>query len=150
MRDSTKIIPMIRSDMDQIHHDTAHLHAHVAICPRTANGSYVGCSTSRSSQSKHKKQMDCIKSWFEDENSRCRNSGSPHKLEETLSKRLDADKLAFSQRLNCLQMNALRSAQNSDSFRLQQLYQSIRNLKRRLPTNAKRSERSAVSGLFRG
>ena len=25
-----------------LHHDTANLHVHVAICPRTANGSYVG------------------------------------------------------------------------------------------------------------
>jgi hypothetical protein len=41
-----------------LHHDTANLHVHVAICPRTENGSYVGCSTSRSTQSKHKKQMD--------------------------------------------------------------------------------------------
>jgi hypothetical protein len=112
-----------------IHHDTANLHVHVAICPRTENGSYVGCSTSRSTQSKHKKQMDCIKSWFELENSRWEKIlSSPQKLEETLSKRLDADKLVFSQKLNHLQMNALRSAQNSDSFRLQQLYQSIRNL----------------------
>ena len=31
-----------------LHHDTANLHMHVAICPRTENGSYVGCSTSRS------------------------------------------------------------------------------------------------------
>jgi hypothetical protein len=49
-------------------------------------------------------------------------------LEEALFKRLDADKLVFSQKLNHLQMNALQSAQNSDSIRLQQLYQSIRNL----------------------
>ena len=112
-----------------IHHDTANLHVHVAICPRTENGSYVGCSTSRSSQSRHKKQMDCIKSWFEIENSRWEEIlSSPQKLDETLSKRLDADKLVFSPRLNHLQMNALQSAQNSDSFRLQQLYQSIRNL----------------------
>jgi hypothetical protein len=62
-----------------IHHDTAHLHAHVAICPRTANGRYVGCNTSRSSQSKHKKQMDCIKSWFEDENSAGRKFSAPHR-----------------------------------------------------------------------
>ncbi len=112
-----------------IHHDTANLHVHVAICPRTENGSYVGCSTSRSCQSRHKKQMDCIKSWFEIENSRWQKIfSSPQGLEETLSKRLDADKLVFSPRLNHLQMNALQSAQNSDSFRLQQLYQSIRNL----------------------
>jgi hypothetical protein len=112
-----------------IHHDTANRHVHFAICPRTENGSYVGCSTSRSSQSKHKKQMDCIKSWFELENSRWEKIlGSPQKLEETLSKRLDVDKLVFSPKLNHLQRNALQSAQNSDSFRLQQLYQSIRNL----------------------
>ena len=112
-----------------IHHDTANLHVHVAICPRTENGSYVGCSTSRSSQSRHKKQMDCIKSWFEFENSRWEKIlSSSQKLEDTLSKRLDADKLVFSPKLNYLQMNALQSAQNSDSFRLQQLYQSIRNL----------------------
>ena len=80
-----------------LHHDTANLHVHVAICPRTENGSYVGCSTSRSSRSKHKKQMDCIRSWFEIENSRWQEIfSSPQKLEETLSKRLDADKLVFS------------------------------------------------------
>ncbi len=68
-------------------------------------------------------------SWFEVENSHWREFlSSPQKLEETLSKRLDADKLVFSPRLNHLQMNALQNAQNSDSFRLQQLYQSIRNL----------------------
>jgi hypothetical protein len=112
-----------------LHHDTANLHVHVAICPRTENGSYVGCSTSRSTQSRHKKQMDCIKSWFELENSRWKQIlGSPQKLEETLSKRLDADKLVYSPKLNPFQMNVLQRAQNSDSIRLQQLCQSIRNL----------------------
>ena len=112
-----------------LHHDTANLHVHLAICPRTENGSYVGCSTSRSTRSRHKKQMDCIKSWFEIENSRWQEIfSSPQKLEETLSKRLDADKLVFSPKPNHWQMNALQNAQNSDSFRLQQLYQSIRNL----------------------
>ena len=73
--------------------------------------------------------MDCIKSWFELKNFRWEKIlSSPQKLEETLSRRLDADKLVLSQRLNHLQVNTLQSAQNSDSFRLQQLYQSIRNL----------------------
>ena len=27
-----------------IHHDTDNLHVHVALCPRTARGAYVGCS----------------------------------------------------------------------------------------------------------
>ena len=30
-----------------IHHDTDNLHLHVALCPRTARGAYVGCSTAR-------------------------------------------------------------------------------------------------------
>ena len=99
-----------------IHHDTANLHVHVAICPRTENGSYVGCSTSRSSQSKHKKQMDCIKSWFEVENSRWEKIlSSPQKLEETLSKRLDADKLAFFAEAESL---AVERAAERPKFRL--------------------------------
>jgi hypothetical protein len=94
--------------------------------------------------SKHKKQMDCIKSWIEVENSRWEKIlSSPQKLEETLSKRLDADRLVFSQRLNHLQLNALQSTQNSDSFRLQQRFTSrFAILKHRLPTNGRRSERS--------
>jgi hypothetical protein len=131
-----------------LHHDTANLHVHVAICPRTENGSYVGCSTSRSTQSRHKKQMDCIKSWFEIENSSWEKIlSSPQKLEETLSKRLDADLLVFSQKLNHLQMNALRCAQNSDSIRLQQLYQSIRNLEASL-ANKRRGLGAQHNGRF--
>jgi len=51
--------------------------------------------------------MDCIKSWFELENSLWEKIlSSPQKLEETLSKRLDADKLVFWPKVNHLQMNA--------------------------------------------
>ena len=83
--------------------------------------------------------MDCIKSWFELENSRWEQIlGSPQKLEETLSKRLDADKLLFSPKLNPFQMNVLQCAQNSDSIRLQQLYQSIRNLEASLANKRQR------------
>jgi hypothetical protein len=40
-----------------LHHETAHLHAHLALCSRTAKGRYVGCSASRYSRSKPKRQM---------------------------------------------------------------------------------------------
>jgi hypothetical protein len=133
-----------------IHHDTANLHVHVAICPRTANGDYVGCSTSRSSQSKHKKQMDSIKSWFELENSRWEKIlSSPQRLEETLSKRLDADKLVFSPKLNHLQMNALQSAQNSDSFGCSSFTSQFAIWKHRWPINGERSESMARPAFFR-
>jgi hypothetical protein len=69
--------------------------------------------------------MDGIKSWFEQENSRLEKIlASPEKLEETLSKRLDADKLVFSPKLNPLQANALQSIQTADAIRLQQLHQA--------------------------
>jgi hypothetical protein len=137
-----------------IHHDTAHLHVHVAICPRTADGKYVGCSTSRSNHSKHKRQMDGIKSWFEQENSRWEGIlASPQKLEETLSKRLDADKLVFSPKLNSHQAIAVQNAQTADAIRLQQLYAAIRNLEvgiaKKRQALAIESEGRLVSRLMR-
>ena len=112
-----------------IHHDTGNLHVHVALCPRTARGAYVGCSESRSTTSGNKNQMKYLRSRFDQESKRWGHLlGSPQKLDEHLSKRLDSDRIILSQRLNHLQMDALRNTQTSDAIRLQQLYQSIRNL----------------------
>ncbi len=114
-----------------LHHDTSNLHAHVALCPRTANGSYVGCSTSRGSQARHKRQMDAIKTWFEKENQRWEQIlGSPQKIEQVISHRIDSDKLIFSPKLNHFQLEALRQTQTAEAIRLQQSYQSIQNLER--------------------
>ncbi len=112
-----------------LHHDTAHLHVHVALCPRTEKGSYVGCSTSRFSQTKHKRQMDRIRSWFEQENQRWQKIlSSPEKIQQTISSRLDSDRFVFAPRLNTAHLQALRSTQTTEAIRLQNLYQSIRNL----------------------
>ena len=112
-----------------IHHDTDNLHIHVALCPRTARGAYVGCSTARNPASGHKDQMEFLRSCFERENKRWEQIlASPQKLEEHLSRRIDSDKIVFSPRLNPSQMDALRNAQTAEAIRLQQLYQSIRNL----------------------
>ena len=112
-----------------IHHDTDNLHVHVALCPRTARGAYVGCSTTRNPASGHKDQMKFLRSCFERENQRWEQGlASPQKMEERLSRRLDSDKIVFSPRLNPSQMDALRNAQTAEAIRLQQLYSSIRNL----------------------
>ena len=112
-----------------LHHDTDNLHVHVALCPRTARGAYVGCSTARTPASGHKDQMKYLRSCFEQENKRwARILAAPQKLEEHLSKRLDSDKIIFAPRLNHSHMNALRSTQTADAIRLQQLYRAIRNL----------------------
>ena len=137
-----------------LHHDTDNLHVHIALCPRTARGAYVGCSTARTPTSGHKDQMKYLCSCFEQENKRWEQIlASPQKLEEHLSKRLDSDKIIFAPRLNHSQMNALRSTQTADAIRLQQLYRAIRNLEASLA--AKRqylsSKRSSqfVSRLLR-
>ena len=73
--------------------------------------------------------MKYLRSCFEQENKRWAHIlGSPQKLDEHLSKRLDSDRIIFSQRLNHFQMDALRNTQTADAIRLQELYQSIRNL----------------------
>ena len=112
-----------------IHHDTDNLHIHVALCPRTARGEYVGCSTARKPASGHKDQMKFLRSCFERENERWEQVlASPQKMEENLSRRLDSDKIVFSPRLNPSQMDALRNAQTAEAIRLQQLHSSVRNL----------------------
>ncbi len=79
-----------------LHHDTDNLHVHVALCPRTAKGRYVGCSTSRFNKSKHKRQMDRIRSWFEQENQRWEKIlGSPQKTEQAVLQRIDSDKFVL-------------------------------------------------------
>ena len=112
-----------------IHHDTDNLHVHVALCPRTARGAYVGCSTARNPASGHKDQMKYLRSCFERENNRWEQVlASPQELGERISRRIDSDKMLFSPRLNPSQMTALRNAQTAEAIRLQQLYSSIRNL----------------------
>jgi len=112
-----------------LHHDAAHLHAHVALCPRTAGGAYVGCSTSRHPHSKHKRQMDALRTWFGKENKRWSQMlSSPQQIAEAMSKRFDSDKISFVPRLTLAHMEALRNTQTAEAIRLQQSYQSIRNL----------------------
>jgi len=112
-----------------IHHDTDNLHVHVALCPRSAKGVYVGCSTSRTNRAGHKNQMEYLRACFEKENQRWTQiMSSPEKLEKHISKRLDSDQIVSFRKLNQLEMNALRANQTYEAIRLQQLYQSIRNL----------------------
>lgn len=112
-----------------LHHDTKHLHIHLALCPRTEKGSYVGCSTSRFNQAGHKRQMDRIRSWFEQENQRWeRMLDSPQKIQQTISHRIDADRFIFAPRLSTAHLEILRKNQTAEAIRLQQSYHSIRKL----------------------
>ena len=119
-----------------LHHDTAYLHAHIALCPRTAKGRYVGCSTSRFKPGKHKQQMDLIRAWFDQENQRwvkilqARRRKSAH----AVSHRMDSDKIVFAPPLKTAHLEALRQTQTAEAIRLQQSYRSIRNLESAIST----------------
>jgi hypothetical protein len=118
-----------------LHHDTDNLHVHVALCPRTAKGAYVGCSMSRSATSGNKNQMAYLMKCFEQENQRWDEClKSPGRLQELLSKRYDSEKIFFAPRLNNLHLEALRSTQTAEAIRLQQSFQSIRNLEMAIAT----------------
>jgi len=112
-----------------IHHDTDNLHAHVALCPRSAKGTYVGCSMSRTASSGNKNQMSYLMKCFERENARWDQIlESPERLQDQLAPRLDSEKIFFAPRLTGAHLEALRNTQTAEAIRLQQSYQSIRNL----------------------
>ena len=112
-----------------LHHDTDNLHVHVALCPRTAKGAYVGCSTSRTNFSGHQNQMDYLRACLERENRRwARTLSSPEKLEQEISQRLDSDRLVFLPKPTHRQRTALYCAQNREAQRLQRLHRTILSL----------------------
>lgn len=112
-----------------IHHDTDNLHVHVALCPRTAKGAYVGCSMSRSNVAGNKNQMAYLMRCFERENARWAELlDDPEKLDAHLARRLDCDRIVFAPQLRARHLAALRNAQTAEAIRLQQSFQSIRNL----------------------
>ena len=111
-----------------LHHDTDNLHVHVALCPRSAKGRYVGCSMSRH-PSKHKNQMVFMREWFERENHlRGEFLSNNEKVEESLTKRLDQEQFAIVPRLSTAQRIALMDADHGEASHLRQSYESILGL----------------------
>jgi hypothetical protein len=108
-----------------LHHDTDNLHVHVALCPRSAKGRYVGCSMSRH-PGKHKNQMVFMREWFERENHlRAEFLSNPQKMEQSLSARLDQEKLVIVPRLSPHQRKALRSDEGLLASHLRWTYEEI-------------------------
>ena len=112
-----------------LHHDTDNLHAHVAICPRTARGIYVGVSMSRSRESGNKNQMTYLMRSFARENRRWdKLLADPEKLKAILEKRLDADKISSFPKISPKQMEALDLDQSLYATRLRHAYRSIQEV----------------------
>ena len=111
------------------HHDTDNLHAHIAICPRTAKGVYVGVSMSHTRESGNKNQMTYLMRSFDRENRRWdKLLADPEKLRQQLGNRFDADKISNLPKISPKQMEALRHEQSLYATRLRHAYQSIQNL----------------------
>jgi len=121
-----------------LHHDTDNLHVHIALCPRSERGAYVGCSESRTTSAGNKNQMRYLRSWFEQENRRWEERlADPQALHEQMSHRIDADKITFAPGLSPRELEAVRSTQTAEAIRLNQLYDSIRNLETAIATKRK-------------
>lgn len=111
------------------HHDTDNLHVHVALCPRTKLGRYVGCSTSSTKKSGNKNQMDYLRECFELENKRWeKDLSQPQKLNEVLAKRIDSNKIVFNPRLTAVHRSQLVAAHNEQANKLDQMYTRINAL----------------------
>lgn len=111
-----------------LHHDTDNLHVHVALCPRSAKGRYVGCSMSRH-PGKHKNQMVFMREWFERENRlRAEFLSNPQKMEQSLSARLDQEKFTIAPRLSTAQRIAFQDSAHEAANHLQQSYEAILRL----------------------
>ena len=116
-----------------LHHDTDNLHAHVAICPRTANGAYVGLSMSRTRESGNKNQMTYLMRSFDRENRRWdKLLSDPEKLRQHLEKRLDADKIAIHPKIPVKQLESLRHEESLYARRLRHAYEGIQKLEQEL------------------
>jgi hypothetical protein len=114
------------------HHDTNNLHVHVALCPRTQNGKYVGCSTSRNPQvSGNRNQLNFIRNCFESQNKKWEELlKSPAKLDQIYKKGnwIKADKLSFVPKLDFIQTVQLQTSRNVQAFQLQETFQQIEYL----------------------
>jgi hypothetical protein len=116
-----------------LHHDTDNLHAHVAICPRTAKGHYVGLSMSRTRESGNKNQMTYLMRAFDRENRKWdKLLSSPDKLRKALGMHLDSQNMAIVPKISAKQLQVLRQDESLYASRLRNSYQAIQKLEREL------------------
>jgi hypothetical protein len=130
-----------------LHHDTDNLHVHVALCPRSAKGRYVGCSMSRH-PGKHKNQMVFMREWFEGDNRlRAEFLSNPQKMEQSLSARLDQEKFTIAPRLSTAQRLAYQDSAHEAANHLQQSYEAILRLEAAI---AEKKKQQAIPRAARG
>jgi hypothetical protein len=116
-----------------LHHDTDNLHAHVAICPRTAKGHYVGLSISRTRESGNKNQMTYLMRAFDRENRKWdKLLSSRDKLRKALAMHLESEKMAIAPKISAKQLQVLREDESLYASRLRNSYQAIQKLEREL------------------
>jgi hypothetical protein len=126
-----------------LHHDTDNLHAHVAICPRTAKGHYVGLSMSRTRESGNKNQMTYLMRAFDRENRKWdKLLSNPDKLRKALGMHLESEKMAIAPKISAKHLQVLQKDESLHASRLRNSYQGekkarnfIRSLSSVFPKN---------------
>lgn len=123
-----------------LHHDTEHLHIHVALCPRTRNGAYVGLSKPRisSAVSGHRDQHGFLIQQFERINKKWEEAlADPVKLWKKLQQNPLNERLLFSPHLTQAEIHKLLNSRNTVASQLATEYRRICALQMRI--NEKRA-----------
>jgi hypothetical protein len=116
------------------HHDTDHLHVHVALCPRTESGQYVGVSTPKYkiNRSGHKDQLGFLRKCCEAENKKWGVVLSdPEKIQQMQTKH-HAEKYFFAPKISQEQRGQIVAGGNDQALRLQGLYDDLSRLHRQI------------------
>ena len=112
-----------------LHHDTAHLHAHLAICPRTAKAVMSDAARRATAAPNTKSKWISSSPGSSGKISGGKKSFAlPRKPSARFASGLTPTRSLFAPRLNAAHLEALRNAQTAEAIRLQQSYRSIRNL----------------------
>lgn len=132
------------------HHDTGNLHAHVALCPRTANGNYVGFSTPRNkatNESQHRDQMGYVRQQCAKENRRWDQIFSdPQKLNQFMTNR-HSNRWLLSPRQTRTNYNQALTNRDVSGMQLRRMYDSLQTLHRRMEAVKTAQRQSALESV---
>lgn len=127
-----------------LHHDTGNIHIHVALCPRSRDGAYVGLSKPNVSSkvSGHRDQHGFLVCKFKEINQKWEEAlADPEKLWEKLQKHSVNERLLFAPQLTQAKLQEYLNSRNSAATQLVKEYRHIRSVQAKL--DQKRAEMAA-------
>jgi hypothetical protein len=132
------------------HHDTDNLHVHIALCPRTASGNYVGFSTPRNkvaNPSHHRDQIGFVRSRCAHENNRWEQIFSdPEKLAQ-FAERRHVNRWLVSPKHSLLDLQNALNNRDMEAQQLHFMYGSLQKLHHRMEQIKAQQRQAVMDGL---